>query len=87
MDENVPRGLREKAENWTCNSLAITDHGGDAAGLLRKAADAIEQLGDIEILDITYRRPPAPPLVELMVSLYFYFRSEPSGQSASAGGI
>jgi hypothetical protein len=76
MDESVPHGLREKAKNWTCNNLAITDHGGDAAGLMRKVADAIEQLGDIEILDITYRRPTEPPLRELTVSLYFYFRSE-----------
>jgi hypothetical protein len=77
MDESVPRGLREKAKNWTCNNFAITDNGGDAARLLRKVADAIEQLGNIEILDITYSRPTEPPLLELTVTLYFYFRSEP----------
>lgn len=77
MDKNSPRGLREEARNWTCHNLAITEHGGDAAALLRKAADAIEQLGDIEILDITYRRPTDPPALELTVSVYFYFRSEP----------
>jgi hypothetical protein len=77
MDESVPRGLREEAKNWTCNNLAITDHGGDAAKLLRKLADAIEELGDIEILNITYRPPTEPPLLEITVSLYFYFRSEP----------
>lgn len=77
MDETVPRGLREKASNWTCNTLSITDHAGDAAGLLRKLANAIEQLGDIEILDITYCAPTDPPALELTVSLYFYLRSEP----------
>ena len=77
MNENVPRGLREKARDWKCNNLCITEHGGDAAGLLRKVADAIEQLGDIEILDMTYRRPTEPPALELTVSVYFYFRSEP----------
>ena len=77
MDESVPRGLREKARNWKCNNLSITEHGGDAAGLLRKVADAIDQLGDIEILDMTYRRPTEPPALELTVSLYFYFLSEP----------
>jgi hypothetical protein len=47
MNDNKPHELREKAKNWKCNQLSITDHGGDAAGLLRKLADAIEQLGDI----------------------------------------
>jgi hypothetical protein len=77
MDKDAPQGLRDEARNWTCHNLAITEHGGDAAALLRKAADAIEQLGDIEILDITYRRPADPPALELTVSVYFYFRSEP----------
>ena len=76
MDKDSPRGLREEARNWTCHNFAITEHGGDAAALLRKAADAIEQLGDIEILDVTYR-PTDPPALELTMSVYFYFRSEP----------
>lgn len=77
MDKDSSQVLREKARNWTCHNLAITEHSGDAAALLRKAADAIEQLGDIEILDITYRRPTDPPALELTVSVYFYFRSLP----------
>jgi hypothetical protein len=76
MDESVPRGLREKAKRWTCNNLAITDSEGDAPRLLRKVADAIEQLGNIEILDITYRPPTEPPLLELTVTLYFYVRAD-----------
>jgi len=77
MDKDAPGRLREEVRNWKCQNLAITERGGDAAALLRKAADAIEQLGDIEILDITYRRPTDPPALELTVSVYFYFRSEP----------
>ena len=77
MAKSVPRGLRQKARNWKCNNLSITDHGGDAAGLLRKVADAIDQLGDITILDMTYRPPTEPPALELTVTLYFSFRSEP----------
>src|SRR4051794_17454545 len=76
MNKHASGSLREKARNWKCNNFAITEHGGDAAALLRKAADAIEQLGDIEILDVTYRRPTDPPALELTVSVYFYFRSE-----------
>ena len=48
MDKDAPGRLREQARNWKCNNLAITEHGGDTAALLRKVADAIEQLGDIE---------------------------------------
>lgn len=82
MNKDAPRGLRKKAKNWICNNLAITEQSGDAAALLRKVADAIEQLGDIEILDVTYRRPADPPALELTVTVYFYFRSEP-GESAA----
>ena len=76
VDKDAPPGLREKARNWTCHNMAITEHGGDAAALLRKVAHAIEQLGDIEILDIVYRQPTDPPTLELTVSVYFYFRSD-----------
>jgi hypothetical protein len=77
MNKDASGDLREKARNWKCLNFAITEHGGDTAALLRKAADAIVELGDIEILDITYRRPPDPPDLELTVTVYFYFRSEP----------
>lgn len=76
MKKDTSGGLREEARNWKCNNLSITEHGGDAAALLRKVADAVEQLGDIEILDVTYRRPADPPALELTVTVYFYFRSE-----------
>jgi hypothetical protein len=76
MSKSISGGLRERARNWTCQNLTVTEHGGDAAALLRKIADAIEQLGDIEILDITYRRPADPPALELTVTVYFYFRPE-----------
>jgi hypothetical protein len=56
-ETNQEREIRQGTEQTkaACHNLAITEHGGDAAALLRKAADAIEQLGDIEILDGTYR--------------------------------
>jgi len=82
MNKNASGGFREKARNWKCNNFSITEHGGDAAALLRKAAGAIEELGDIEILDVTYRRPEDPPALELTVTVYFYFRSEPRESAA-----
>jgi hypothetical protein len=77
MTKDAPRELRKKAKNWTCNQFAITEHGGDAAKLLRRAADSIEQLGDIEILNIAYRPSSDAADLEITVSVYFYFRSEP----------
>jgi hypothetical protein len=63
--------LRSKAAKWTCNQLAITNHHGDTAALLRKLADTIDELGAIDILSIAYRDPPDPANKEVTVSLYF----------------
>jgi hypothetical protein len=76
MKKNAPTALRDQARNWTCQNLAITEHDGNAATLLRKAAEAIEELGNIEILDIAFKRPIHPPALELTVSVYFYFPDE-----------
>jgi hypothetical protein len=76
MAKSKARGLREQAKKWTCNQFAITDHKGDTAKLLRKAADAIEQLGEIEVLNIVFRSPEDPSVKEITVSVYFYFPSE-----------
>jgi hypothetical protein len=76
MAKRKARGLREQARKWTCNHFSITDHRGDPAKLLRKAADSIEQLGEIEVLDIVFRSPGEPSFKEITVSVYFSFRSE-----------
>lgn len=69
-------GLREQAQKWTCNHFSITDHRGDAAKLLRKAAVSIEQLGEIEVLDIVFHGPAEPSFKEITLSVYFSFCSE-----------
>jgi hypothetical protein len=76
MAKSKARGLREQAQKWTCNHFSITDHRGDTAKLLRKAADAIEQLGEIAVLDIVFHSPAEPSFKEITVSVYFSFRSE-----------
>lgn len=75
MAESTQQSLRERARNWTCNNVSIADHGGDTVTLLRKLADTIEQLGSIEIMDITYRKPADPAVLEISVTVYFYFLS------------
>jgi hypothetical protein len=76
MAKSNARGLREQAKKWTCNQFSITDHKGDVAKLLRKAANAIAQLGEIEVLNIVFRNPPDPSFKEITVSVYFFFPDE-----------
>jgi hypothetical protein len=76
MAKSKARGLREQAKKWTCNQFSITDHKGDVAKLLRKAANAIAQLGEIEVLNIVFRNPPDPSFKEITVSVYFFFPDE-----------
>lgn len=71
MTEETSESLREQARRWTCNQFAITDHDGDTAGLLRKAASSIEQLGPIDILDITFSKDSGPSSNEVTVTVYF----------------
>ena len=75
MEEDTRQNLREQSKTWSCNNISITDHGGDTVTLLRKLADTIEQLGDIEIMDITYRKPTDPSVIEITLTVYFYFIS------------
>lgn len=90
MNRSETGDLREKAKNWKCNNFSITEHRGDAAALLRKVARSIEQLGDIEILDLTYQPSADPSALEITVSVYFYFLSEsksrPQTQSKRRSG-
>ena len=69
------KSLRADAKKWTCNQLAITNHQGEAASLLRKMADTLDKLGAISILDLTYARSK-PPSQEITMSLYYSFLSE-----------
>ena len=76
MAKSKARGLREQAKKWTCNQFSITDKKGDVAKLLRKAANAIAQLGEIEVLNIVFRNSPDPSFKEITVSVYFFFPDE-----------
>ncbi len=76
MAKSKRRGLRGQAEKWTCNHFSITNHRGDAAKLLRKAADGIEQLGEVEMLDIVFNIPADPSFKQITVNVYSSFRSE-----------
>jgi hypothetical protein len=71
MKKGTPQGLREQANNWTCNHFSITNHGEDVVTLLRNVADSIEKLGAADILDITYSKHIGLPETEITVTVYF----------------
>lgn len=76
MAKSKKHGLRVQAQKWTCNHFSMTDSQGNAAKLLRKAAGAIEQLGEIAVLDIVFHSPAEPSFKEVTVSVYFSFLAE-----------
>jgi hypothetical protein len=44
----------KKAQGWTVNNFSIADHRGNVPALLRKVARYISQLGDVEVMGLTY---------------------------------
>lgn len=76
MAKTKKRAWRDQARKWTCNQFAITDKRGDAVKLLRKVADSIKELGEVELLDIVYQRPMVPSITEVTVIVYFSFPGE-----------
>ena len=74
--DNPEAAIRERMRNWTCNQFAITNEDGDTAALLRSLADQLDRLGDIHILDITYRKSSDPSIDEITVSVYFTFAED-----------
>lgn len=62
-----------RVKNWTCNQFAISDANADVPRLLRKVADAVEELGEIEILDVTFCLEVEGPNFEAKMAVYFSF--------------
>ena len=76
MSDNPVPAIREQVRSWTCNQFAITNHEGNTVALLRKLADQLEQIGPIDILDITYRADSDPSVDEITMSVYFAFEDD-----------
>jgi hypothetical protein len=75
MSDSPESTTHEEVRSWTCNQFAITNHDGNTIALLRKLADELEQLGPINILDITYNQSD-PSIGEITVSVYFSFADD-----------
>ncbi len=64
---------RARVKNWTCQQFAISDADADVPRLLRKVAAAVEELGGIEILDITFCLEVESATFEAKMAVYFSF--------------
>lgn len=63
----------ERARRWTCQQFAVSDPDADVPRLLRNVADAIEELGEIDILDVTFCLEVEAPETEAKMAVYFSF--------------
>jgi hypothetical protein len=61
----------QRVESWTSKQFSIAEPDADAVALLRKVADALEQLGNVEVLDITFSNQIEGPSVYSKMTVYF----------------
>lgn len=69
----------DRMRGWTCQQFAINDAEANVPRLLRKVADAIEDLGDIDILDMTFCMEVEGPGFEAKMAVYFAFPESEDG--------
>ena len=72
----------ERAKGWTCRHFAISDAEADVPRLLRKVASAIEELGEIEILDVTFCLEVEGSSFEATMAVYFSFLDDTDAEAA-----
>ena len=62
-------------EDWTIFHFSQSNPSGDGQGdvpaLLRRVADQIESLGDVQVQDITFTSEPTDAEDDLTVTVYF----------------
>jgi len=70
MVSGMSEGWIEQVREWTANYFSVEEPDGDVVALLRKVADAVDELGDVEVLDVTFLSDPD----EEAASMTVYFR-------------
>jgi hypothetical protein len=61
----------DQVRGWTANYFSVTEGDGDVVALLGKVAESLEQLGDVEVLDVTFLSDPDE--AEATMTVYFRF--------------
>lgn len=67
----------DEVRGWTANYFSVTDVDGNVSEVLRKIAASIDELGAIEVLDVTFCSDPD----EEDVSMTVYFRFDDEDES------
>jgi hypothetical protein len=64
------------AEGWTISHFSLSNPSGegqgDVAALLRRVAEQIESLGDVQVQDITFTSEPTEAEDDLTVTVYYH---------------
>ena len=60
------------------NHFSLADTKGDVPALLRKVARLIRQLGDVEVMDLTYHLEPSYPFNTCTITVYWYAKKPDS---------
>jgi hypothetical protein len=62
-----------QVKNWKANHFTISDAEANVPRLLRRVAASIEELGPIEVLDLTFSNQVEGRAFESKVTVYFSF--------------
>jgi hypothetical protein len=60
---------------WTAHHFSISDHEANVARLLRNVADALDELGTVEVLDVTFCQEVEGSAPEARMTVYFTYPS------------
>jgi hypothetical protein len=68
--------MRHVEDDWTVSHFGQSnpegEGQGDVAALLRRVADTIEELGDIDVLDLVFHSEPTADEDRVNITVYYY---------------
>ena len=70
------RPWTEQVEGWRCNHFTISERTANVSRLLRKVADALDELGAIDVLDVTFCTEVDAPQIHAKMSVYFVSKDQ-----------
>lgn len=70
--------FRLRAREWKSNHFTISEPSEDTSRLLRKVADALDKLGRVQILDVTFCKELEGPSPEMRMTVYFTPEESPA---------
>lgn len=75
-EPTLPPDWTSQVSDWTCHHFSLSDNEENTPRLLRKLAAAIEELGDIQLLNIAFSLQTEGPDFEVRATVYFDFNED-----------